>query len=282
MKKKKRKVKKKVKQRTQVRRFTAGDIQNIRNLADMLGKLVPYSGYRSSFTIKKIAEKNKLKKYLPSKEGNKKEAIAHFIRNVHKDHPRTLKKIIREILPISVERRHGQGNPILLEESNTLGEQLRLLDIDLIKEIKELNLPKSRPTIVPPPYDIQEILKKFSLHPYLMPDCQNLFIDGHINESVRKALEKYETYVQKKSGLTEIGPSLMSKAFTIKGPVIKLNSLRTESEQNEQQGFMYLSMGAMQWWRNTLSHGDEEQIPHHDALGRLFLVSNLLIRLDEC
>jgi hypothetical protein len=37
-----------------------------------------------------------------------------------------------------------------------------------------------------------------------------LFKDGHVNESVRKALEKYETYVQQKSALTRIGTDLMT------------------------------------------------------------------------
>ena len=106
------------------------------------------------------------------------------------------------------------------------------------------------------------------------------FWDGHINESVRKALEKYEVYVSNKAGLKLHGKELMAKAFSLSNPAIKLNSLTTESEKNEQEGFMFVSMGIMQWWRNTLSHGDEQQIPHNEAIGLLFLVSNLLQRLE--
>jgi Protein of unknown function (Hypoth_ymh) len=51
------------------------------------------------------------------------------------------------------------------------------------------------------------------LHPYLQPDCSKLSKDGHINESVRKALEKYEHYIQKKSGESKIGSNLMAAAF---------------------------------------------------------------------
>jgi len=40
-------------------------------------------------------------------------------------------------------------------------------------------------------------------------------------------------------------------------------------------------MGIMKWWRNNLSHGDAAQLPHHEALGRLILISNLFHRLDE-
>ncbi|MCK5306747.1 MAG: TIGR02391 family protein [Candidatus Omnitrophica bacterium] len=263
------------------KRLTAVDIQNMRILAKMLGELVPYSG-RGNFNLQNIAKRFNLTKCFPAKHHNKKETFSFFIRDVHKRHPRMMKKIVREIFPKAIERRYEQGNPILLEEATVLSEQLFKIGVDLKKEIRGLRFPKERPKVVPPPYDIQEILKKIKLHPILMPECQKLFLDGHINESVRKALEKYEVYVQRKSSLKIIGKNLMGKAFSLRGQTIKLNALSTESEKNEQEGFMYISMGVMQWWRNTLSHGDEKQISHHEALGRLFLISNLLHRLENC
>lgn len=282
MKKKKRIIKKTKVSKNKPKRFTAVDIQNIRILSEMIGKLVPYSGFKGNFNLKRIAKDSGLNKFLPKKESNKKEDIVGFVKKLHRERPRTLKKIIREILPKAIELRHKQGNPILATEAQYLSEQLLKIGIDLKKEIRELNLPQSRPSIAPPPYEIQQILKKFSLHPLLMPDCQELFLDGHINESIRKALEKFEVHVQKKSGVTAIGKDLMAQVFCLKKQVIRLNALRTRSEQNKQEGFMHIAMGIMQWWRNTLSHGDEKQISHHDAIGRLFLISNLLHRLENC
>lgn len=278
---KKKRRKANIKTKRMSRRFTAVDIQNIRILAEMLGELIPYSG-RGNFNLQNIAKKFSLTKCFPSKHHNKKETFSFFIQDVLKKRPRMMKKLIREIIPKAIERRHKQGNPILLKEADALGEHLFKIGIDLKKEIRSLRLPKERPNVVPPPYDIQEMLKKFELHPSLMPECQKLFLDGHINESVRKALEKFEVYVQKKSSLKIIGKDLMGKAFSLSRQTVKLNALSTESEKNEQEGFMYISMGAMQWWRNTLSHGDEKQISHHEALGRLFLISNLLHRLGNC
>jgi uncharacterized protein (TIGR02391 family) len=277
--KKRRKIKSPKHAKRGAKKFTAVDIQNIRILSEMLGRLIPYSGL-GKFNLRNIAKEFRLHKYLNQKQQNKKESITYFLRKVHKEHPRALKKLVREILPRSVEKRHREGDPILSAEANAFGTVLLRVGIDLRKEIKELNLPASRPTIVPPPHDIQEILRKFILHPYLMPECQKLFLDGHINESVRKALEKYEVYVSNKSGLPLKGKDLMAKAFSVSNPVIQLNPLTTESDRNEQEGIMFISMGIMQWWRNTLSHGDEQQIPHHEAVGRLFLVSNLIRRLE--
>lgn len=232
----------------------------------MLGEIIPYSG-RGNFTLQNIAKKFGLTKSFPRKHQNKKETYSYFIRDVHKKHPRIMKKIFREILPIAIERRHSQGNLILFEEADMLSVQLYKIGVDLRKEIRELDFPKERPSITPPPYDIQEILRKFNLHPTLMPECQKLFLDGHINEAVRKALEKHEVSIQQKSGSAAIEKDLMGSVFNLKNSSIKLNAQKTKSEQNEQEGFMLVSMGIMQWWRNTLSYGDEKQISHQDALG---------------
>ena len=176
--------------------LTTAEKQGVRNLAEMLGNLIPLSGYRSSFSLTNVAKENKLSKYLPQKTSNKKEAFSIFLEKVICYKPRTLKKIVREILPKAIEKRHREGNPVLEDEANKLSEQLFTLGVDLKKEIAELKLPKERPRIVPPPIAIQKILESFVLHPTMMPDCKEMFTQGHINESVRKALERFEKTIQ--------------------------------------------------------------------------------------
>lgn len=247
-----------------------------------MGRLIPLSGYRSSFSLCAVAKQDKLTKYLPKKSANKKEAFTEFIQNVISFKPRTLKKIIREILPKAIEKRHREGNPILEREALELSSRLFELNIDLRKEIADLELPKERPKIVPPPVEIQKILEAFILHPTMMPNCKEMFIQGHINESVRKALEKFEKIVQDLSLLkNRQGSDLMAAAFSETDPKIKLNKLETIQNRDEQIGFKLLTMGIMHWWRNNLSHGDEPQLSHHEALGRLIVISNLFHRLDE-
>lgn len=275
---------KKLIRKTQARRkqsLTAAEKQNIRALADKLGRLIPLDGYRSSFSLTNTAKENDLDKYLPKKSANKKEAFAVFLENVICYKPRTLKKIIRNILPKAIEKRHHVGNPVLEDESKEFANQLFALKIDLRKEIADLKLPKERPRIVPPPIEIQKILEVFTLHPKMMPDCKEMFVQGHLNEAVRKALERLEKTVQELSMLNDKqGPNLIAAAFLETNPKIKLNALSNAQERNEQIGFKFLTMGLMHWWRNNLSHGDEAQMPHHEALGRLILISNLFHRLD--
>jgi hypothetical protein len=72
----------------------------------------------------------------------------------------------------------------------------------------------------------------------------------------------------------------MAAVFNEQNPKIKFSALSTPQEINKQLGFKLTTMGIMHWWRNNLSHGDEDQLPHHDALGRLIMVSNLFHEID--
>jgi uncharacterized protein (TIGR02391 family) len=173
------------------------------------------------------------------------------------------------------------GNPVLEPEILALDKTLRALGVNLTKEFKDLNLPKERPKIVPPPTTFQKMVDELGLHPLLQPDCGKLFKDGHINESVRKALEKYEVYVQGKSGLQTIGTHLMATAFSETAPAIKIADSSSQRGKGLQEGFKFLSMGAMGYWRNFCTHGDEEQMAHHHAIAMLATVSHLLHIVDE-
>ena len=108
-----------------------------------------------------------------------------------------------------------------------------------------------------------------------------MFVNGHVNESVRKALERFEKTVQDLTGMHDkMGSDLMAQAFSDTSPVIKFSARETLQEKNEQKGIQLYTMGMMQWWRNNLSHGDEKQLDHHEALGRLISISNLFHKLD--
>jgi len=275
-------IKKKASPSLKRKTVSAPQAQAIRNLADQLGKLIALAGYKSSFSLTTVAKEKGLQKYIPKKSANKKEAFFIFLKNLYCHKPRTIKIIVREILPTAIEKRHAKGDPILETEALELSEKLKKIEIDLHDEIMAMNLPKERPRIIPPPIAIQKILDAFTLHPTLLPDCKAMFTDGHINESVRKALERFEKRIQDISAThNRQGAELMGDVFNEQSPKIKFNNLSNQQEINKQKGFKLISMGIMHWWRNNLSHGDELQLPHHDALARLILVSNFLHEMDN-
>jgi uncharacterized protein (TIGR02391 family) len=273
-------LKRKQRRRPQRRYISAAAIQKLRTLASQIGEIIPATSFRKGgFCFQTIARKIDLQRYWTS--GTKKEAIFGFLKAVYRDHGKLFYKLFRENIAQGIERRHKMGNPVLANEIFAMDRTLRGLDIDLSKEFKALDLPKERPKIVPPPAAFQRIVDELGLHPYLHPECPKLFKDGHINESVRKSLEKYEHYVQKKSGQSKIGSNLMATVFNDTSPVIAVADVTTIRGKGLQDGFKFLSMGAMEFWRNFCTHGNEEQMAHQDAVAILAAVSHFLHYVDR-
>jgi uncharacterized protein (TIGR02391 family) len=246
-----------------------------------MGNIIPAtSPSKGGFCFQTIAKEAGLTKYWKT-GSSRKETIFNLLSRVYQNHKIIFNKVIRENLPRGIERRHKSGNPILLEEIELLDQTLLRLGVNLSQEIKELDLPKERPRVVPPPHIFQKMIDGISLHPLLLPDCAKLFKDGHINEAVRKALEKYEVYVQKASGLHKIGTDLMANAFSENSPKIVVADNTTKRGLGLQEGFKFISMGSMGFWRNFCSHGDEKQMSHHDAIAIMATISHLLTYIDS-
>lgn len=56
------------------------------------------------------------------------------------------------------------------------------------------------------------------------------------------------------SGLLTDGNELIQTAFSVKNPYIVLNSLRTTSEQNQQNGLKEIILGLIHMVRNVTAH----------------------------
>lgn len=278
-----RKHKKFTSRETIINSLTAYRIQLLRQAAEQLGAIIPgTSPNKNGFCFRYLASKQTLLKRYWKSEATKKESIYEFLRQAYQYHPSVLKKLIREALSRGIERRLQRGEPILLVEIQALAKTLNALNIDLSKEIKQLNLPVNRPSIVPPRIELQKALELIELHPILMPDCLKLFKNGHINEAARKALEKYEAVVRSKTGLQAIGADVMAKAFDESNPKINISIDKDERRRRALQGgFKLLSMGAMEFWRNYLSHDDEKQIPAQSSMTIIAVVSHFFFLLEE-
>ena len=86
------------------------------------------------------------------------------------------------------------------------------------------------------------------------------------------------------SGKTEDGNKLIESVFGGTVPILALNTLQTQTERDEQQGFMFLLKGCASACRNPIAHeprvlwaGSDE-----DALDSLVLISLLHKKLDRC
>ena len=105
-----------------------------------------------------------------------------------------------------------------------------------------------------------------------------LFADGHYSVAVEKAFVYVENLVKQRSGLSKkYGSKLMKTAFSVQNPLISLNAGVTDSEINEQLGYMEVFAGAMTGIRNPRAHAHDWIDEPKEAL-ELLVFANLLVR----
>ncbi len=120
-----------------------------------------------------------------------------------------------------------------------------------------------------------------NIHRDIVLVSQKLFDDGHYSQATFEAFKLLEKKVQSASGLTESGFKLMMAAFRESAPIIKLNSLQTTSETDEQMGFRFMFAGASSAIRNPRGHDVNLPDTIDLCLDHLSVASVLLRRLES-
>ena len=93
------------------------------------------------------------------------------------------------------------------------------------------------------------------LHQVIADAATNLFKDGHYSNAVEDSVKALNSLVRLRSGVDDKdGTQLMEFVFSPKNPILKLNSLTDQSDQDEQKGFMNLFSGAVSGLRNPRAH----------------------------
>jgi len=166
---------------------------------------------------------------------------------------------------------------------NMLGtefDEISFLREDLLMMIAYLEGLKSRvgPRSGAKPVDVQPP----RLHPLVETVSRKLFENGHYDQAVFEAFKALNATV--KGRFPELGldgKALMARVFNAKNPLVHLTPCKTQSQTDEQEGFMLLFMGAMQGIRNPQAHEVGASTDANRAFEYLSLASLLLRRLDE-
>lgn len=262
------------------RRLTADKREKLRALAEVLSGFLPLSAQsKKATTFKSIFKESNIDKYL--QDLPKKKALISAWEKVYKHHQKLPYTLIRKIVAAAVDYRKHKRNPLKCDELNKLSAILKSLGIDMELELSRIELVESIPEIQVPPAELIRRIQDYPLCEEIAGEPLELFKNGHFNESVRKAAERFEHIVQQKSGRTEQGKGLMSTVFSLKKPLLPLNSLKTGNEKNIQEGYMHLTMGAMTAIRNIFSHGDETQRSPEEAYEMLMYLNWLFRHLPH-
>jgi uncharacterized protein (TIGR02391 family) len=154
----------------------------------------------------------------------------------------------------------------------------------IIQKYEILGL-EAQPAAAEPPSMTAEVpnylFDKMQFHPRLIAASKSLFESGHYAQAIFEAFKAVNNFIKQKTGLNLDGKQLMAKAFNEEGPVIKLNELKTQSDRDEQEGFKFLFMGAMEGIRNPKAHDNVVQTDPYRTLEYLGFASLLMKRAEE-
>ena len=125
------------------------------------------------------------------------------------------------------------------------------------------------------------VFKRLQLHEDIKKASSKLFLDQHYDQAVHNAFKKIDNLVKNKSKQSKSGKSLMMSTFSPEKPILKINNFVTQSEKDEQEGFMYIFAGAMQGIRNPYSHENEIDKNPWNAIELLCLASLLAKKIEK-
>jgi uncharacterized protein (TIGR02391 family) len=263
------------KRKKSVRRITAAHKEQLNRLADILYEFLPLTARATNaVTFISIFKESSAHKYLEGPE-NKRQVLQKGLTKVYKYHRNLPKTIIRKVIPAAIEYRDYMRNPLTGRELNELVDCLKRLDIDMENEINQVEIDERLPRITVPPKKLTERLRGHDLDEALSSEPLKLFEDGHFNEAVRKATEKFEDIVQEHSNISSSGKDLMARAFT-NANLIDLSGIEPENQTGFTEGYKFLSMGLMAAIRNVFSHGDEQRRSPEECFEMLLLVNWLM------
>ena len=149
------------------------------------------------------------------------------------------------------------------------------------KEVDKSGMGMPRPEFRQESKDGLSMLERFDravTDELLRATSRKLFADGHCTRAVEEAFKCLNNTVKDKSGITQQdGAGLMRSAFSVNSPKLKLNVFQSQSDRDEQQGYMDLFAGSMTGIRNPRAH-EHGLIDNPDVALELLVFANHLMR----
>lgn len=123
--------------------------------------------------------------------------------------------------------------------------------------------------------------QRLNLHPRIAEVANDLYLDRYFSEAVFAAAKALVNMVKEKSGRHDLdGAALMRAVFSRNNPVLMINEMATQTDQDEQEGFMHLFEGAVLALRNPGGHDFPQGSPQR-ALEYIQLLSLLAYQVQE-
>lgn len=132
--------------------------------------------------------------------------------------------------------------------------------------------------------ELRDKLTGYGAHAEVLRCCRNELLAQDYFHAVQEAAKSLCDRVRTMSGLTTDGVALFNTAFAVGNPYVAYNSLRTSSEQNQQNGLKEMLCGVIHMVRNVTAHELKIHwdVNEKDAVDILTQISYLHKLLDVC
>lgn len=132
--------------------------------------------------------------------------------------------------------------------------------------------------------ELRDKLTGYGAHLEVLRCCRDELLAQDYFHAVQEAAKSLCDRVRTMSGLSLDGTELFQTAFSVKNPYIAYNSLRTSSEQNQQNGLKEMLCGVIHMVRNVTAHElrIHWNVNEKDAVDILTQISYLHKLLDVC
>jgi uncharacterized protein (TIGR02391 family) len=122
------------------------------------------------------------------------------------------------------------------------------------------------------------------IHPRIRTLAKPRFYSGFFADAVESSFKEINDIIKaiviEKTGRELDGANLMTTAFSIANPIIKLNSLESETDRSIQLGYMQILAGSMTGIRNPKAHANLNPDKTR-TLHLISLASLLMFKIDE-
>ncbi len=122
-----------------------------------------------------------------------------------------------------------------------------------------------------------------NIHQRVLAYCKAELLQDNYFHAVFEASKGLAEHIREKSGSAKDGAALVDEVFTVKGPILAFNDLKTETEISEHTGFAALLKGCFAALRNPRAHTPRIHWEGDDnAADYLTLISLLHRKIDSC
>ena len=122
-----------------------------------------------------------------------------------------------------------------------------------------------------------------NVHEHLLNYCKVELLEDNYFHAVLEACKSIAAKIREITGLKSDGAKLIDESLGGKEPLIRLNSLDTETKISEQKGFVNIAKGLFGTFRNPTAHDPkiEWKMTEEDALDIFSMASYILRRLEN-